>query len=434
MEGTRKRVRTLHMMQTQPETSSLHRWLRRFWPVYCLLVALAVFAHTRFDPYQIDGDAVSYMDIGDLIRSHQWAGVVNGYWHPLYPAALALSHSLFHSTRFNELNAYYMVNFVIFLLEMLAIVAFSDAAIQLRDTRAALTDGGNPAPFLLTRYPLRYLGLALLVIAFLGQKIVEKLGIASDPYGWFKRTLGALFLVVGLAIFFGQDKIIEAKLLESGVFDITKVEQVLLRNVSPKSPLETVSQTIPHNVASSTTPSLYIPSEKERVMAKSQLYPKAPELVHPSGFVNTDGKPITLAQYKGKKVVLIDVWTYSCINCQRTLPYVKAWYDKYKDQGLEIVGLHTPEFSFEKVQKNVEDAVKRDGITYPVVLDNDYATWNAYGNQYWPRKYLVDIDGFIVYDHIGEGNYDETEKAIQKALGDRAQALGVSLVSTFLTF
>ena len=165
MEGTRKRVRTLHMMQTQPETSSLHRWLRRFWPVYCLLVALAVFAHTRFDPYQIDGDAVSYMDIGDLIRSHQWAGVVNGYWHPLYPAALALSHSLFHSTRFNELNAYYMVNFVIFLLEMLAIVAFSDAAIQLRDTRAALTDGGNPAPFLLTRYPLRYLGLALLVIA-----------------------------------------------------------------------------------------------------------------------------------------------------------------------------------------------------------------------------------------------------------------------------
>jgi hypothetical protein len=153
------------MMQTQPENSPLHRWLRRFWPVYCLLVALAVFGYTRFDPYQIDGDAVSYMDIGDLIRSHQWPGIVNGYWHPLYPAALALGHSLSHSTRFNELHAYYMVNFAIFLLEMLAVVAYTDSVIRLRDTHAALIGGYKPSLFLLTRYPLRYLGLALLVIA-----------------------------------------------------------------------------------------------------------------------------------------------------------------------------------------------------------------------------------------------------------------------------
>jgi lipoprotein signal peptidase len=152
-------------MQTQPETSPLQSWLRRLWPVYCLFVALAVFGYTRFDPYQIDGDAVSYMDIGDLIRSHQWAGIVNGYWHPLYPAALALGHSLFHSTRFNELHAYYMVNFGIFLLEMLAIVAFTDAVIRLRDRRATIIGDKQPAPFLLTHYPLRYIGLALLVIA-----------------------------------------------------------------------------------------------------------------------------------------------------------------------------------------------------------------------------------------------------------------------------
>jgi len=157
------------MKQTQPEPSPLQRWLpdtwlRRLWPVYCLLVALAVFGYARFDAYQIDGDAVSYMDIGDLIRSHQWAGIVNGYWHPLYPAALALGHSLFHATRFTELHAYYMVNFGIFLLEMVAIVTFTGAILRLRDARAALT-GSPSAPFLLTRYPLRYLALALLVIA-----------------------------------------------------------------------------------------------------------------------------------------------------------------------------------------------------------------------------------------------------------------------------
>jgi thiol-disulfide isomerase/thioredoxin len=265
--------------------------------------------------------------------------------------------------------------------------------------------------------------LALLVIAFVGQKILEKLGVASDPYGWFKRTLGLIFILVGLAIFFGQDRIFEAKLLDSGVFDITKVEQVLLGKVT--SPQTNQLATSTPTVASSTVPvsTSYVPTDKERVMRKAQLYPKAPELVNPSGFVNTDGKPIKLSDYIGKKVILLDVWTYSCINCQRTLPYVKAWYDKYKDQGLEIIGLHTPEFSFEKVQKNVEDAVKRDGITYPVVLDNDYATWNAYGNQYWPRKYLIDLDGYIVYDHIGEGDYDVTEQAIQKALEERASIL-----------
>ena len=292
--------------------------------------------------------------------------------------------------------------------------------------------------------------LALLVIAFVGQKILDKVGVASDPYGWFKRSLGALFIIVGVAIFFGQDKIIEAKLLESGVFDITKVEQILLQNVTsprdaangnPSSPQD-ISTTTSGTPSSLGTPASsassnstgYVPTDKEREMKKAQLYRKAAEFVNPSGFVNTDGKPVTLAQYKGKKVVLLDVWTYSCINCQRTLPYVKAWYDKYKDQGLEIIGLHTPEFAFERLQKNVEDAVKRDKITYPVVLDNDRGTWNAYGNQYWPRKYLIDLDGYIVYDNIGEGNYDETEKAIQKALLDRATILNASTtISTAIT-
>ena len=155
---------------------------------------------------------------------------------------------------------------------------------------------------------------------------------------------------------------------------------------------------------------------------KSKDYPSAKEIVSPSGFVNVD--KIQLADLIGKRVILVDFWTYSCINCQRTQPYLNAWQEKYGDMGLTIVGVHTPEFEFEKDISNVQQAVAKAGIMYPVVLDNDYATWRAYGNRYWPRKYLIDIDGYIVYDHIGEGGYEETEKIIQTLLVERAKRLG----------
>lgn len=158
---------------------------------------------------------------------------------------------------------------------------------------------------------------------------------------------------------------------------------------------------------------------------KAMKYEPAKEIVNPSGFINTGDKPITIKQFIGKKVILVDFWTYSCINCQRTLPYLTKWYDKYKDQGLEIVSIHTPEFEFEKDYNNVLAATKKFGVAYPVVLDNDYGTWSAYKNRYWPRKYLIDIDGYIVYDHIGEGGYQETEELIQKLLAERAQRLGI---------
>ncbi len=151
------------------------------------------------------------------------------------------------------------------------------------------------------------------------------------------------------------------------------------------------------------------------------------EIVNPSGFVNTDNKQIKIADYVGKQVILLDVMTYSCINCQRTFPYVNAWYEKYKDDGLVVIGIHTPEFAFEKDKHNVEKAFEEFGIKFPVVLDNDYATWQALGNKYWPRKYLIDIHGNIVYDHIGEGAYTETEEKIQELLRERATVLGTSL-------
>ena len=169
------------------------------------------------------------------------------------------------------------------------------------------------------------------------------------------------------------------------------------------------------------------------VAQKEARYEKAPELVTPDGYINTprlpsgQAGPITIGEFKGKNPVLIDIWTYSCINCQRTLPYLRSWYEKYKDDGLVIIGVHTPEFAFEKVRANVENAAREFGLEYPIVLDNEYKTWNAFGNRFWPRKYLIDIDGYIVYDHAGEGAYEETERAIQKVLAERAERLDMEM-------
>jgi thiol-disulfide isomerase/thioredoxin len=149
----------------------------------------------------------------------------------------------------------------------------------------------------------------------------------------------------------------------------------------------------------------------------------APELTGISGYINTD--PITLASLKGK-VVLVDFWTYSCINCIRTIPYLNAWHEKYADKGLVIIGVHTPEFEFEKDYNNVKAAVEKFEIKYPVVQDNDKGTWNAYENRYWPHKYLIDNEGYIRNDHIGEGGYAETEKVIQSLLAERAAYMGVN--------
>lgn len=141
-----------------------------------------------------------------------------------------------------------------------------------------------------------------------------------------------------------------------------------------------------------------------------------PEFVGISDWINSD-KALRRNDLRGK-VVLIDFWTYTCINCIRTLPYVKAWHEKYHAQGLEIVGVHSPEFAFEKDLANVQAAVKKYGLPYPVGLDNDHQTWNAYANRYWPAHYLFDREGRLRYHHFGEGNYDVTEQTIQGLLAE----------------
>ena len=141
---------------------------------------------------------------------------------------------------------------------------------------------------------------------------------------------------------------------------------------------------------------------------------KAPELKGLEAWINSP--PLTLSELKGK-VVLIDFWTYSCINCLRTIPYLKNWYQDYKDKGFVIIGVHTPEFVFEMDLENVKKAVYDLGIEYPVALDNHYATWNAYHNEYWPAHFLIDQEGVIRMEHFGEGEYTETENGIRMLLG-----------------
>lgn len=148
---------------------------------------------------------------------------------------------------------------------------------------------------------------------------------------------------------------------------------------------------------------------------------RAPEFVGIESWINSE--PLTMAQLRGK-VVLVDFWTYSCVNCVRTLPYLNAWHDAYASSGLVIVGVHTPEFEFERERKNVEAAVARFGIRYPVALDTGYATWEAYRNRYWPAHYFVDAKGDIRYHHFGEGGYAHAEEVIKALLWETGGAPG----------
>ena len=172
------------------------------------------------------------------------------------------------------------------------------------------------------------------------------------------------------------------------------------------------------------------------LLADAQSLPQlfeAPEFTETQDWFNTPGdQPLTLASLRGR-VVLVDFWTYTCINCIRTLPYLKAWYAAYHDQGLTIVGVETPEFAFEKDASNVRDAIEQFGLRYPVVQDNDMGTWNAYDNEYWPADYLIDAHGQVRYATFGEGEYDTTETAIRALLAEAGYQVGAKSHPTGVT-
>ena len=169
-------------------------------------------------------------------------------------------------------------------------------------------------------------------------------------------------------------------------------------------------------LASTAIPSISgeAPRNLDAPFAVAAVKGEAPEF---SGITNWfNSAPLKLADLRGK-VVLVDFWTYGCVNCVNTLPHVTALYEKYRDRGLVIVGVHTPEFPFERSAGNVQAALKRHGITYPVAQDNDSATWNAWRNQYWPAQYIVDQNGRVVFQHAGEGQYEEIDRTIARLLG-----------------
>ena len=158
-------------------------------------------------------------------------------------------------------------------------------------------------------------------------------------------------------------------------------------------------------------------TEAERIASKEKKYERAKEIVGPTGFINTDG--VSIKEAAGENVVLLQFWTYSCFNCQNAQPYINGFHEEYADDGLRVIGVHKPEFEFEKDYASVAEAVRQKNIQYPVVLDNNDATWDAYDQRYWPTWYLIDADGFIRYEHFGEGGYAETEAEIEELLAER---------------
>lgn len=274
-----------------------------------------------------------------------------------------------------------------------------------------------PASLLLgTVYLLAYvlgLSMMLLLIAFLGQRFANRLTRAADSHGRFKRGIGVLFILLGVMIALGYEKKVETALLESGWFDVTKIEQQLLHSTEAKE-INGVSMPANDNVENMDRTDV-----RDAVDALKQ-YPQYRELSGITEYLNTNNEPITIKeQLDAGKVVLIDFLTYSCNNCRAVIPYLNEWHDTYRDEGLVVIGIHAPEFAFEHNRANVEKALASLGVEFPVVLDNDFETWRAYGNRYWPHRYLIDSEGNIIYDHIGEGGYEETERQIVKVLQTR---------------
>lgn len=246
------------------------------------------------------------------------------------------------------------------------------------------------------------LSLVMFIVSFAGQKVFLRVRSAANPNGWFKKVLGVIFLLVAISVATGYDKKAEAYLLDNGLFSVTSFEQDILESVEEKN---------------KETDKLDASSKEKKTDAQAEglpvLYP-APEIAGLENWINSD-EIQSLDELKGK-VVLIDFWTYSCINCIRTLPSIQALHEEYADDGLVIIGVHAPEFAFEQKIQNVQNAVDEFGLTYPVVQDNDFATWRNFENRYWPAKYLIDKEGNVRYTHFGEGEYEETEMAVQELL------------------
>ncbi len=243
------------------------------------------------------------------------------------------------------------------------------------------------------------LALALLVGGRLFAAMKRSLGAGE----WVRRGLGAAVLVAVVAIALGADT---GWLARVSTASTNRIEQSLVASIRGETAKKDAS------IESTLAPKPVATANESAMLPIEGTMPPLDGAVE---WLNSP--PLTAAQLRGK-VVVIDFWTYSCVNCLRTLPYVRAWYDKYKDQGLVVIGVHAPEFAFEKDIDNVKRAVKDLHVDYPVAIDNDYAIWRAFDNQYWPAHYFVDAQGRIRHHHFGEGEYAESEEIIKQLLAE----------------
>lgn len=261
--------------------------------------------------------------------------------------------------------------------------------------------------------------IPLFLFSYGGQKFVSETKFLSPYTGRIQQIFGAVLLLTALAIATNYDKVLQAKILDA-LPSYSNFLTSFEKNDTVKAELKKLKDNKQSGIDLNQLN--LAGGAEEQALFNAQNTPMAPEFVGISKWLNlpTRQQALTMQELRGK-VVLIDFWTYTCINCIRTLPFVMSWYDKYKDQGFVVVGVHTPEFEFEKSTANVEDAIKRFKIHYPVAQDNDYKTWDAYSNQYWPAEYLIDAKGIIRRVHFGEGEYDKMEKAIQLLLKEAGQ-------------
>ncbi|MDE1529288.1 cytochrome c biogenesis protein DipZ [Pseudomonas carnis] len=256
-------------------------------------------------------------------------------------------------------------------------------------TGAMLQGANAQTSLLLVAYGLGS-ALSLGTLIFAGRGLVNRLKASIPVTGWLRRVTGFAVLAAALMISTGADKTLLAGASPEGV------------SVLEKGVLQSVPKVVE-----------YLVSKAKAEPTLDNAQGPMPSL---SGAVEWLNSPALTSESLRGKVVLVDFWTYDCINCQHTLPYVKDWAQKYEKDGLVVIGVHTPEYGFERIISNVRDQVKKLGITYPVAIDNNYAIWRNFDNQYWPAHYLIDAKGQVRFTHFGEGRYETQEKMIQQLL------------------
>jgi cytochrome c biogenesis protein CcdA/thiol-disulfide isomerase/thioredoxin len=288
-------------------------------------------------------------------------------------------------------------------------------------TGAAISGPNSRTTLLLFAYAAGA-ATSLAVALFAGGRVFAWLKKSLGTGEWLRRALAVAVLVAVVAIVFGWDSTVLTRLSLNGT---NSIEQSLIDKIRPRDAQAGASMTMAmsnSNMAMSNS-NMAMSNKNADGHAMMESSAKAAGALPVEGEIPSfagavlwlNSPPLTPEALRGK-VVMVDFWTYSCINCLRALPYVKGWYEKYKDHGLVVVGVHAPEFAFEKDPSNVRRAVADLKINYPVALDNDYAIWQAFNNQYWPAHYFIDASGRIRAHHFGEGNYDESEDTIRKLL------------------